>query len=278
MDAHGFTEMVRKLKPSVFEDIIAAGALYRPGPLDSGMVDIFINRKHGRERVTYPHPLLEPILKDTYGVIVYQEQVMQIAQVLGGYSLGRAGLLRRAMGKKKVDVMAQERSGFVEGCAKNRVDSKTANEIFDLMEKFAEYGFNKCLVGSTKITDACTGERTTIADLFANRREFSIHALGDDGKLRVRRLVDVIASGRKRVFEVRTTLGHRIIGSANHPFRTLDGWKQLADLHAGYRIAAARSLETGANRTWPTHEVICLAGLLSEGNTCHPTSLYFTNT
>jgi len=143
MESNGFTEMVRKLKPSRFEDVIAAGALYRPGPLDSGMVDVFINRKHGRERVSYPHPKLEPILKDTYGVIVYQEQVMQIAQVLAGYSLGRADLLRRAMGKKKADVMAQERGGFVEGCARNGVDGKLANEIFDLMETFAEYGFNK---------------------------------------------------------------------------------------------------------------------------------------
>jgi DNA polymerase III subunit alpha len=143
MESSGFTEMVKRLKPSVFEDIIAAGALYRPGPLDSGMVDIFINRKHGREGVTYPHPLLEPILKDTYGVIVYQEQVMQIAQVLGGYSLGRADLLRRAMGKKKADVMAQERGGFVEGCRSNGIDERRASEIFDLMEKFAAYGFNK---------------------------------------------------------------------------------------------------------------------------------------
>jgi DNA polymerase-3 subunit alpha len=143
MESSGFTEMVKKLRPSVFEDIIAAGALYRPGPLDSGMVDVFINRKHGRERVSYPHPLLEPILKDTYGVIVYQEQVMQIAQILAGYSLGRADLLRRAMGKKKADVMAKERGGFVEGCKKNGVAEPLANDIFDLMEKFAEYGFNK---------------------------------------------------------------------------------------------------------------------------------------
>jgi DNA polymerase III subunit alpha len=143
MESSGFTEMVMKLKPSCFEDVIAAGALYRPGPLDSGMVDVFINRKHGREKVTYPHPALEPVLKDTYGVIVYQEQVMQISQVLGGYSLGRADLLRRAMGKKKAEVMAKEREGFLEGCKKNQVDLKVANEIFDLMEKFAEYGFNK---------------------------------------------------------------------------------------------------------------------------------------
>jgi len=143
MESSGFTEMVMKLKPSCFEDVIAAGALYRPGPLDSGMVDVFISRKHGRDRVTYPHPSLEPVLKDTYGVIVYQEQVMQISQVLGGYPLGRADLLRRAMGKKKAEVMAAERQGFLEGCQKNGVDPKVAGEIFDLMEKFAEYGFNK---------------------------------------------------------------------------------------------------------------------------------------
>src|SRR5256885_17234845 len=104
MESSVFTEMVKKLKPNVFEDIIAAGALYRPGPLDAGMVDVFINRKHGREKVTYPHPKLETVLKDTYGVIVYQEQVMQISQILGGYSLGRAGLLRPAMGEEKADV------------------------------------------------------------------------------------------------------------------------------------------------------------------------------
>jgi len=143
MESSGFTEMVIKLRPNCFEDVIAAGALYRPGPLDSGMVDVFINRKHGREKVSYPHPALEPVLKDTYGVIVYQEQVMQISQVLGGYSLGRADLLRRAMGKKKAEVMQAERKGFLDGCAANSVDLKVAGEIFDLMEKFAEYGFNK---------------------------------------------------------------------------------------------------------------------------------------
>jgi DNA polymerase-3 subunit alpha len=143
MESSGFTEMVIKLKPSCFEDVIAAGALYRPGPLDAGMVDVFINRKHGREKVSYPHPALEPVLKDTYGVIVYQEQVMQISQVLGGYSLGRADLLRRAMGKKKASVMAEERAGFLKGCEEKKVDPKVAGEIFDLMEKFAEYGFNK---------------------------------------------------------------------------------------------------------------------------------------
>ncbi len=143
MESSGFTEMVMDLKPSVFEDVIAAGALYRPGPLDSGMVKKFIDRKHGREAVTYAHPKLEPVLKDTYGTIVYQEQVMQISQVLGGYSLGRADLLRRAMGKKKAEVMAKERQGFLDGAKAQNIDLKVAGQVFDDMEKFAEYGFNK---------------------------------------------------------------------------------------------------------------------------------------
>jgi DNA polymerase-3 subunit alpha len=149
MESSGFTEMVKQMKPSRFEDVIAAGALFRPGPLDQRledgrtMVDVFIDRKHGREQVSYPHPSLRPILEDTYGVIVYQEQVMQISQVLAGYSLGRADLLRRAMGKKKAEEMARERVGFVEGARRNGVEEKLASGIFDVMEKFAAYGFNK---------------------------------------------------------------------------------------------------------------------------------------
>ncbi len=149
MESSGFTEMVMKMKPSCFEDVIAAGALYRPGPLDQKlddgrtMVDVYIDRKHGRDKVTYPHHTLEPVLKDTYGVIVYQEQVMQIAQVLGGMSLGGADLLRRAMGKKKAEEMQKQRALFQEGAAARSVDPKIASGVFDLMEKFAQYGFNK---------------------------------------------------------------------------------------------------------------------------------------
>ena len=149
VESSGFTDMVMHMRPSRFEDIIAAGALFRPGPrnqkLDDGrtMVDLYIDRKLGRDPVQYPHPDLEPVLKDTYGVIVYQEQVMQIAQVLGGYSLGGADLLRRAMGKKKVAEMAAQRTLFVEGAKKRGVAPGLADEIFTMMEKFAEYGFNK---------------------------------------------------------------------------------------------------------------------------------------
>jgi DNA polymerase-3 subunit alpha len=143
LESSGFKELLKKLKPDCFEDIIAAGALYRPGPLEGGMVDDFIKRKHGEKRITYQHPALEPILKETYGVIVYQEQVMQIARALAGYSLGGADLLRRAMGKKKAEVMQKEKAKFMAGAEKNNVDPKIADEVFELMAAFAGYGFNK---------------------------------------------------------------------------------------------------------------------------------------
>jgi len=143
LESSGFRELLKKLKPDCFEDIVAAGALYRPGPLEGGMVDDFIDRKHGRMKVEYDHPLLEPILKDTYGVIVYQEQVMQISSALAGYSLGKADLLRRAMGKKKAEVMAKEKAGFLDGAKVKLIDAKISERVFDLMEKFAGYGFNR---------------------------------------------------------------------------------------------------------------------------------------
>ncbi len=143
LESRGMRDLIRRLQPDRFEDIVALVALFRPGPLQSGMVDDFINRKHGRQKVDYPHPKLEPILKPTYGVILYQEQVMQIAQVLAGYTLGGADLLRRAMGKKKPEEMAKQRSIFTDGAVKNGVDRSLATHIFDLMEKFAGYGFNK---------------------------------------------------------------------------------------------------------------------------------------
>ena len=148
LESQGMKELIKKLKPDQFEDIIALVALYRPGPLESGMVDNFINRKHGREPVSYPdvkyqHEWLKPILAPTYGVILYQEQVMQIAQVLAGYTLGGADLLRRAMGKKKPEEMAKQREIFESGAKEKGIEPDLAMKIFDLVEKFAGYGFNK---------------------------------------------------------------------------------------------------------------------------------------
>ncbi|MCD8503804.1 MAG: DNA polymerase III subunit alpha [Burkholderiaceae bacterium] len=143
LESRGMKELLKKLRPSNFEDVIAVLALYRPGPLESGMVDDFVNRKHGRAAVDYFHPDLEHTLKSTYGVIVYQEQVMLISQIIGGYSLGSADLLRRAMGKKKPEEMAKQRELFQQGAEQKGHDPQLAVKLFDLMEKFAGYGFNK---------------------------------------------------------------------------------------------------------------------------------------
>lgn len=143
LESSGMRKLVRDLKPSVFEDLGALVALFRPGPLESGMVTDFVERKHGRQKITFAHPLLEPILKDTYGTIVYQEQIMQIFQTLAGYSLGEADMVRRMMGKKKVDEMAKQKSVFVEGAGKNGMSEKAATELFEQIEKFAEYCFNR---------------------------------------------------------------------------------------------------------------------------------------
>ena len=140
-ESRGMQGMLKEAKPTRLEDLIALNALYRPGPMD--LIPSFVARKHGREPVEYPHPLVEEMLSETYGIMVYQEQVMQTAQILGGYSLGGADLLRRAMGKKKAEEMAQHRTIFRDGAAKNGLSTEKADEVFDLMEKFAGYGFNK---------------------------------------------------------------------------------------------------------------------------------------
>ena len=143
LESTGMRALIKSLKPSKFEEITALLALYRPGPLNSGMHTTFVERKHGKSSVEYPHILLEPVLSETYGVIVYQEQVMEAARVLAGYTMGQADILRRVMGKKKIEEMEEQREIFVKGCEEKSIPAKKANEIFELIEQFAEYGFNK---------------------------------------------------------------------------------------------------------------------------------------
>ena len=143
LESSGMKELIKNLLPDQFDDIVALVALYRPGPLGAGMEKVYCDRKHGKEATSYPHAMLEPILNTTYGVILYQEQVMEIARVMAGYSLGGADILRRAMGKKKIEEMAKQRAIFEQGAAQRNVSNDVAKEVFDLMEYFAEYGFNK---------------------------------------------------------------------------------------------------------------------------------------
>ena len=141
LESNGMGSVLRQLQPDRFEEIIAVVALFRPGPMDN--IPSFCNRKHGREEIKYLHSMLEDVLKETYGIIVYQEQVMQIAQVLSNYSLGEADLLRRAMGKKIQKEMDIQKIRFIDGALKNNINKKEASKIFDLVDKFAGYGFNK---------------------------------------------------------------------------------------------------------------------------------------
>ncbi len=142
-ESTGMRDYLRKLRPENLNDLAAMNALYRPGPLKGGVVDLYINRKHGLEKVSYEHPLLESVLKDTYGVIVFQEQAIKISAEMAGYSLGKGDILRKAMGKKDADLMRAQKEEFVKGCQKNKIEKKTAEQVFDLIEKFAGYGFNK---------------------------------------------------------------------------------------------------------------------------------------
>jgi DNA polymerase-3 subunit alpha len=233
-------------------------ALYRPGPMDN--IPSFVNRKHGREPIQYPHEMLEPILKNTYGIMVYQEQIMQVAQKMGQYSLGGADLLRRAMGKKKMDIMKKEKVNFIKGAEEQGVAREVAEDVFGLMEKFASYGFNKCLVGDTEIVDAESGAVVTIEEIFKGKGSVSVTpSLNTDNlKLQPQAIVDVMDNGIKDVFELTTTAGRKIRATANHPFYVFEGWKNLEELAPGDLIATPRKLEVEGKNEWPEHEVIVL--------------------
>ncbi|HZL36968.1 MAG TPA: DNA polymerase III subunit alpha [Tepidisphaeraceae bacterium] len=272
-ESGGMQDLLMKMQPDRIEDLIAANALYRPGPME--LIPTYCNRKHGREPVPAVHPIMDKILEETYGIMVYQEEVMQIFNQLGGIELSNAYKLIKAISKKTVEVIARFQPAFIKGTMDKGVSKEKAQEIFEFILKFGGYGFNKCVVGDTRIINAQTGECTTVGALFRERQPFAIHALGDDGKLRAGNVSDVVWNGAKPVFELRTAQGKRITATSNHPFRTLEGWKELGDLHVGDRIAAPRRLNVNAPHTWPRYEIIALAGLLSEGNTCHPSCLYF---
>ena len=278
LESSGMRDLLRKLKPSQFEDVIAVLALYRPGPIGSGMLDEFMKRKHGQIAITYEHPRLEAILKPTYGVIVYQEQVMRIASDLGGFSLAQADLLRRAMGKKIAEVMEAQRKAFVDGCKQNKIPERTANRVFDLMEHFAGYGFNKCVVGTTQLIDADTGTSITVEELYRRPRALTTYSVDDHLRVVKRRVIDVVSNERKPVVKVTTRLGRTITVTNNHPFLTVDGWKELRELRVGAFIAAPRALpQPTIQHDEDSSRLIVLAAILSEGNTCHPSGVYIYN-
>lgn len=242
-ESEGMRKWLVQLKPTSLDDLTAMNALYRPGPMD--LIPNYIKRKHGDEEIQYPHPMLEPVLKATYGIPVFQEQVMQMAQVMGGYSLGAADVLRRAMGKKKKSVMRAERARFVEGANERGVSGGVANEVFDMMDKFAGYGFNKCVEESTLVTDARTGAHVTVRTLHERGCEdFLVYALTDEGDIVPRKVEAVYYNGFKPVFELITNNGRRIRATSTHRFRVQAGWQRLGDLQVGDNVATVEPKET----------------------------------
>jgi DNA polymerase-3 subunit alpha len=277
VESSGMRDLLKKLQPDHFEDLIALLALYRPGPIGSGMLDDFMQRRHGRVPIKYHHPKQERILKETYGIIVYQEQIMQIVAELAGFSLAQADLLRRAIAKKIPEVMEQQRKNFILGCIKNHISESVANRIFDLIEYFAGYGFNKCVVGSTEIIDGDTGKVISVRELFERKGVINSTLSCDDNlKITKKKIKDVVNNGVKPVYKLKTALGREITATSNHPFFTISGWKNLGDLRIGERIGLARSLPCGTSTVAP-YKLIALAGILSEGNTCHPSGAYYYN-
>jgi DNA polymerase III subunit alpha len=217
LESDGMKQITRDLKPSGIEDISSISALYRPGPLDAGLIPIFIDRKHGREKVTYQHPLLKSILNETYGVIVYQEQIMKIAQELAGYSLGEADLLRRCMGKKKVDEMQKHREKFIDGSAKNGVSKEISNELFDQMVLFAEY----CLSYETEIYTVEYGA-IAIGKIVEQQIECTVYTVDSNGLIYTQPVVQWHDRGTQEIFEY--TLENNLIIQAtkDHKFMTTD--------------------------------------------------------
>ncbi|HLA44639.1 MAG TPA: DNA polymerase III subunit alpha, partial [Aggregatilineales bacterium] len=240
IESSGMRQMLTGMKPKNFEHIIAAISLYRPGPME--YIPDFNRRMHGEEEVVFHHPKLESILQNTYAIIVYQEQIMQIAAELFGYELGEADLMRRAVSKKKKESLLEHRQIFEERGPENGVDRETAGKIFDDIEFFARYGFNKCLAGSTQIMDAQTGELVCLRDIYDGtthvRKTLSVDT--EAWRIQVDDIVDVIYNGIKPVFRLTTATGRQITATANHPFYAMNGWQFLGDLKPGDYVAVAR--------------------------------------
>ncbi len=275
VESQGMRRVLTEMRPTMFEHIIATISLYRPGPIE--YIPQFIRRMHGEESVEFKHKALEPILGETFAIIVYQEQIIQILSELAGYTPGEADLVRRAISKKKASEIDRHKNIFVEGCAARGIPKDAATDIYADIEFFARYGFNKCLPGDTEIVDPATGRMVRIEDLYTGAAQLDsvVTCEIDDLTLRAGPVAQVMDNGIKPVFRLTTASGRQIEATANHPFYTFDGWRLLEEIAPDDLIAVPRMLPVEGNTEWPDHEVIALGHLLAEGNLCHPHSVYF---
>ncbi len=259
LESTGMQQMLRGMRPFKFEHIVAGVSLYRPGPMD--YIPLFNNRMHDIEETKYLHPGLESILAETYGIMVYQEQLMQIGSELFGYSLAEADLMRRAVSKKKDKDLMQHKAIFKERGPEHGIDEETAEKIFEEIAFFANYGFNKCVVGSTEIVDAATGRIVTIEDLYYHHASVEqTPTLNTESLcLQTGTITKVMFNGVKRVFRLTTQTGRQIEATDNHPFYTRTGWRNLGDLRDGDKIAVPRIIPVEGHITWTNKQIASLA-------------------
>ncbi|MDP9495343.1 MAG: OB-fold nucleic acid binding domain-containing protein, partial [Actinomycetota bacterium] len=273
LEGTAMRSLIRSLKPDSFNDVIALVALYRPGPMGANMHNLYADRKNGRAPIEELHPALTDKLADTYQIMVYQEQVMTVAQEMAGYSMVDADNLRVAMGKKIRSVMVAEEEKFVQGCMSQGHSEEVGREIFRLIEHFAGYGFNRCLTGDTTVMEAETGALRTLREIYDGRVMPSLASL--DGWMRVLASPSGIwQNGIKPVFKLTTRSGRTIRATANHPFRTVSGWRRLDELGTEDFVAISSGLDWVPTTSMMSHELRLLGYVIAEGNTCHPSSFY----
>lgn len=270
----GMTGMLKQMQPSRFEHIVAGISLYRPGPME--YIGTYIDRMHGREPVQYIHDKLEPILNETYGIIVYQEQLMQIASQLFGYTPGEADLIRKAVSKMKHKELAKHEEKFMKQGPINGISVEDSARIWHDYTSFANYGFNKCLTGDTLITDIKTGIRYTISDIVDKKLNFNIDTLSENLWIEESNIIDWFDNGTKDVYLITLKSGKTLKATANHPLYTQYGWQPVEKIVTGDLIATPRKLNINANNSWPTYKLVTLGNLIAEGGLTHPDGLYFT--
>ena len=235
LESGAMRSYIKELKPTSIEDVTAMVALYRPGPMDS--IPQFIKAKHGEVQIKYLHPRLEPLLKDSYGVIVYQDQVLQIAVQLAGFSWGEVDKFRKAMSKKNREEMLKYRGKFIKGCVASGITEKVAEQIFSFIEPFAGYGFNKCAHGSTEI-QLPDGSRTTLSAAWRNPPA-EIMAMWPDGQIRPHRVARIVQSGRKALLQIRTASGKSIKVTPEHRLLTTEGYREVGQMQVGTELITA---------------------------------------
>jgi DNA polymerase III alpha subunit/intein/homing endonuclease len=272
--------MLPRLKPRKFYDLVIEVAIVRPGPIQGDMVHPYLRRREGIEKVDYPSPEVQSVLERTLGVPIFQEQVMQLAVVAAGFTPGEADQLRRAMAAwKRRGGLGPFKEKLIKGMRERNYEAEFAERIFRQIMGFGEYGFPECVVGETRVVDADTGRWPTIDEITSGKALLkNTLACDEDFRLRKREVLAVKPSGIKPVFRLRTALGHTILATAEHPFMTIGGWRELGKLRTGDYVAAARSVPVMGRRRWARHQVLVLADLIAEGNVCHPNTFYFYTT